>query len=84
MRKILNIFDVAAGIHDSIIDALAEDAKVENDHLRRDTKGSTWKAEWPSKIAETNLELRTWYDNADNMKKLMGLFLMIRYYNQMD
>ena len=54
MRKILNIFDVAAGTHDSIIDALAEDAKVESDHLRRDTKGITWKAEWPSKIAEAN------------------------------
>ena len=75
VRKILNIFDVAARTHDSIIDVLAEDAKVESDHLRRDTKGSTWKAEWPSKIADANLELRAWYDNADNMGKLMGLFL---------
>ena len=33
VRKILNIFDVAAGTHDSIIDALAEDAKMEGKHL---------------------------------------------------
>ena len=75
MRKILNIFGVAARTHDSIIDALAEDAKVESDHLRSDTKGNIWKAEWPSKIAEAHLELRAWHDNADSMKKLMGLFL---------
>ena len=38
---ILKIVDVAAGTHDSIIDTSTEAAKMESDHLRRDTKGNT-------------------------------------------
>lgn len=58
------------------VDALADFAKTESDHVRKTTKHKTWEAPWPARVADMVKTLRnSWETGSACSDKIMKLFL---------